>query len=217
MELTIECAKRDPKAKPNALRREGLLPAVLYGYDKTESMSLTVSNHEAEALLRRAVENNTLINVQVPDASWNGKALIREIQRHPWKNKIYHLSFFAVSASDMVEVQAVINYVGEPEGVRLEGGILNTEINEISIRCEAGDIPESLDIDVSDLKVGDSLTLANLKLPKGVEAVGEPDLALATVLMPRKSEPAKEETVDPAVAAVLDAMGGDEEEETTEE
>lgn len=211
MELMIECAKRNPKDKPHALRREGLMPAVLYGHDKTESISLTVNTLEAEALLRQASVNNTLINLQVPDANWKGKALIREVQRHPWKNEIFHLSFFAVAASEMVEVQTTINYVGEPEGVKLEGGVLNTEINEISIRCEAGDIPESLDIDVSELKVGDSLTLSNLKLPKGVEAVGDPDLALATVLLPRRAEPAQETTVDPTVAAVLDAMGKDEE------
>ncbi len=98
MELTIECKARDPKAKANALRRQGLLPAVLYGHNGTESVSLTVDQKAAETLLRQAAVNKTVIDVQIPDLPWQGKALLREVQSHPWKESLYHLSFFAVQA-----------------------------------------------------------------------------------------------------------------------
>ncbi|TVP67601.1 MAG: 50S ribosomal protein L25/general stress protein Ctc [Leptolyngbya sp. LCM1.Bin17] len=203
MELTIECKARDPKAKANALRRQGLMPAVLYGHNGTESMSLTVDQKAADLLLRKAAVNNTMIALTIPDQSWTGKALLREVQSHPWKNLVYHLSFFAVKAQDEVEVGVVLNFVGEPVGVRNEGGVLNTEINEVTVRCKAVDIPESIDVDVSGLALGDSLTLADLQLSDGSEIVGEPEQAIATVLQARKAEPTAEtESVDVALPVV---------------
>ncbi len=98
MELTLACKSRDPKAKPNALRRQGLLPAVLYGHNGTESVSLTVDQKAAEFLLRRVTVNSTPIDLEIPDLPWQGKVLLKEVQSHPWNTSIYHLSFFAVQA-----------------------------------------------------------------------------------------------------------------------
>ncbi|UXE60427.1 MAG: 50S ribosomal protein L25 [Woronichinia naegeliana WA131] len=94
---TIECQKRPENSNPKALRREGLIPATLYGHNGTESISLTVGSKEAVTLLRYAKANETLVDVKIPDLSWEGKALIREIQSHPWKRTLYHLSFFYVA------------------------------------------------------------------------------------------------------------------------
>ncbi|MGF1566512.1 MAG: 50S ribosomal protein L25/general stress protein Ctc [Nodosilinea sp.] len=188
MELSIECKPRDAKAKPNALRREGLLPAVLYGHQGTESISLTVEQKSADMLLRKAAVNNTMIGLAIPDLAWNGKALLREVQSHPWKNLVYHLSFFAVSAQDAVEVGVVLNFVGEPAGVRDGGGVLNTEVNEVTVKCKAVDIPESIDVDVSALAVGDSLTVADLILPAGAVVAGDQTQTIATVLQTRKAD-----------------------------
>ncbi|MFQ4134951.1 50S ribosomal protein L25/general stress protein Ctc [Nodosilinea sp. PGN35] len=190
MELTIECKARDPKAKPNALRRQGLLPAVLYGHKGTESVSLTVDQHTAEMLLRKAAVNNTMIDLQIPDLSWNGKALLREVQSHPWKNSLYHLSFFAVKAQDAVEVGVALNFIGEPTGVKDDGGVLNTEVNEVTVKCKAIDIPETIDVDVSGLGVGDSITVADLVLPAGAVVAGDQAQTVATVLQGRMAEPA---------------------------
>lgn len=100
MSITIECQKRPEGSKPNALRREGLIPATLYGHQGAESVSLTVKQKEAQTLLKQASVNQTVVEVQVPDLSWRGKALIREVQSHPWKREIYHLSFFSVADSE---------------------------------------------------------------------------------------------------------------------
>jgi large subunit ribosomal protein L25 len=96
MSLTIECQKRAENSKPRALRRNGLIPATLYGHNGAESVALTVDHKAATTLLRYAKENDTVIEVQIPDLNWQGQALIREIQAHPWKRNLYHLSFFAV-------------------------------------------------------------------------------------------------------------------------
>ena len=189
MELMIECKSRDPKAKPNALRRQGLLPVVLYGHQGVESVSLTVDQKEADMLLRKAAVNNTMIDLKIPDMPWNGKALLREVQAHPWKNLVYHLSFFAVKAQDFVEVGVALNFVGEPDGVQNDGGVLNTEVNEVTVKCRAVDIPEVIDVDVSGLRVGDSLSVADLVLPEGAVVAGDQTQTVATVLQGRKAEP----------------------------
>lgn len=188
MELTIECKSRDSKAKPNALRRQGLLPVVLYGHQGTESVSLTVDQKDADLLLRKAAVNNTMIDLKIPDMPWNGKALLREVQAHPWKKTVYHLSFFAVKAQDFVEVGVALNFVGEPTGVKNDGGVLNTEINEVTVKCKAIDIPEVIEVDVSGLAVGDSLTVADLVLPEGAVVAGDQTQTIATVLQGRMAE-----------------------------
>lgn len=87
MQLTLECKKRPEGSKPNALRRQGLIPAALYGHKGTESVSLTLDEKDAYFLLRQASVNNTLVDLKVPDISWNGKVLIKEVQAHPWKKR----------------------------------------------------------------------------------------------------------------------------------
>ncbi|PZV08691.1 MAG: 50S ribosomal protein L25 [Leptolyngbya sp.] len=188
MELTIECKSRDAKAKPNALRRQGLLPVVLYGHQGTESVSLTVDQKDADLLLRKAAVNNTMIDLTIPDMPWNGKALLREVQAHPWKKTVYHLSFFAVKAQDAVEVGVTLHFVGEPTGVKNDGGVLNTEVNEVTVKCKAIDIPEVIEVDVSGLAVGDSLTVADLVLPEGAVVAGDQTQTIATVLQGRKAD-----------------------------
>ena len=100
MSIAVECQKRPEGSKPRALRRQGLIPAALYGHNGAESVSLTVKSKDAETLLKNASINNTLIDVNIPDISWNGKAIIREVQAHPWKKTLFHLSFFSVSAGE---------------------------------------------------------------------------------------------------------------------
>ena len=94
MSLTIECQTRPEGSKPNALRREGLIPAALYGHKGNESVSLIVKEKDASVLLKQAAVNKTVIDVTIPELSWTGKALIREVQAHPWKKNLFHLSFF---------------------------------------------------------------------------------------------------------------------------
>jgi large subunit ribosomal protein L25 len=99
MELTIECQQRVPGSKPNALRRSGQIPANLYGHDGNNSISLTVNSKSLEGLLKKARVDNTVITVNIPELSWTGTAVIKELQTHPWKNYPYHVSFCAVKTA----------------------------------------------------------------------------------------------------------------------
>ncbi len=200
MELSIECQKRDASVNPRALRREGQIPAVLYGHDGDASVSLTVDQRSAERLVRSASVNNTLVNVSVPEMPWNGQALLREVQTHPWKDNIYHLSFFSIASQSSVDVVVSVNYTGTAKGVKDEGGTLDILVSELAIRCAPGSIPETVDIDVSELAVGENLHISDLKLPAGVEAIADTDKTLVNVAAPRTV--ASEETSDTEASTV---------------
>jgi large subunit ribosomal protein L25 len=163
------------------------MPAVLYGHQGSESVSLTLDAKDAETLVRKASLNNTLIQVKIPDLPWSGKALLREVQTHPWRRSIYHISFFSIAAQSSVEVTVPINFIGEAIGVKMGGGALDTVLTELQVQCDPEAIPETIEVDVTDFQVGDSVHVNELKLPKGVVAVGEPDRVVVSVLAGRTS------------------------------
>lgn len=182
MELTIECQKRPAGSKTNTLRRQGLTPAVLYGHDGTESVALTLSTRTAETLVKKASLNNTMIQLNVPDMSWTGKALLREVQSHPWRGELYHLSFFSVGTQATVQVTVRLHFVGESVGVKQNGGTLDTVLNELEVVCSPNSVPETIEIDVSDMDLGDALHVSELPLPNGVTVVGEGDRVVVSIL-----------------------------------
>lgn len=182
MELAVECQKRAEGSKPNALRRSGLIPAVLYGHKGAESVALTVKAKTVETLLKKHVVNNALIDLSIPDLSWSGKTLLREVQVHPWKGYPYHLSFFAVGSQESLEVEVSLNFVGESVGVKMGGGILDTVLTQLAVKCKPDSIPETIEVDISNLNVGDALHIHELVLPAGVVAVGEPNQVVVSVL-----------------------------------
>lgn len=194
MELTVECQKRPEGSNPKALRRSGQIPAVLYGHNKTESISLTLDAKAAELLLRDASVNNTLIDLKVTDIPWSGKTLLREVQTHPWKRYPYHLSFFAVAAHGDLDVEVPLQFVGEAVGVKQEGGMLDTVINTLQVRCAPDKIPDAIEVNVSQLGVGGSLQIQELVLPPGVTALSEPGQLVVSVLPPQGSDSGTEET-----------------------
>lgn len=182
MELTIECQQREAGSKPKALRRSGLIPANLYGHNGTESIALALDGKIVERLLKKGAVNNTLIDLNITDIPWRGKTLLREVQTHPAKGSPYHLSFFAVAGHGDTDVEVTLHFVGEAIGVKLEGGILDTPITELQIRCAPENIPDTIEIDVSDLHVGDSIHIENLNLPEGVTSLVDPSQIVVSIL-----------------------------------
>jgi large subunit ribosomal protein L25 len=182
MELTVECQKRAEGSKPNALRRQGLTPAVLYGHNGKESVALTLSTRTAETLVKKASVNNTMIQLSVPELPWSGKALLREVQSHPWRGSLYHLSFFSVGGQATIEVTVPLHYVGESVGVKQNGGTLDTVLTELEVVCSPNDVPDAIEVDVTNLNVGDALHVSELTLPKGITVLGEADRVTVSVL-----------------------------------
>lgn len=185
MNISVECKSRPEGTKPRALRREGLIPAALYGHDGANSVSLTIPAKEAQMLLREAAINNTLIDLNVPDISWQGKALIREVQAHPWKRTLQHLSFFTVSAKQKVEIIVPLVLTGKAAGTK-EGGIVDQIMTELNIVCAADRIPESIEINVTNFNIGTILHVGEIVLPEGVEALDDPERTAISVILPAK-------------------------------
>ncbi|MHC5736441.1 50S ribosomal protein L25/general stress protein Ctc [Nostoc sp.] len=193
MAITVESQKRPEGSKPRALRRSGLIPANLYGHKGTESISLTIDAKTVERLLKRASVNNTLIDLNITDAPWRGKTLLRELQIHPAKGTPYHLSFFAVAGHGDTTVEVRLRFVGTAVGVKQEGGFLDTVITELQVSCAPENIPEIIEIDVSNLQIGDSLRINELVLPEGVTVLGDAEQVVVSVSQPQISAAAEDE------------------------
>ncbi len=217
MDVTVECQKRPEGSKPNALRRSGLIPAVLYGHNGAESVSLTVPAKAAETLLKKATINNTLVDVQIPDLSWSGKALVREVQTHPWKQtELYHISFFSVAAQDTLDVVVPLEFVGEAAGVKEDGGVLEPVITELQVQTAPDNIPESIQVDVSQMHAGDAIRVEELNLPEGVTTMIEPEETVATIAAPlsvTEEEALEAELLEADIAEAV-AQDSDKEEAT---
>jgi large subunit ribosomal protein L25 len=134
--------------------------------------------------------------------------LLREVQTHPWRGDVYHLSFFAVAGHGDLQVTVPINFVGEAVGVKTDRGSLDTVLTELEVQSPPDRIPETIEVDVSNLAVGDAIKVSDLALPSGIEVVGEPDRVVVSVLPPLTAADADEEAVSPEVAKALEAMGG---------
>lgn len=202
----FECQTRPEGSKPRALRREGFIPAALYGHQGANSISLVAKAKDVEMLLKDASVNNTLVDVAIPDISWKGRALIREVQKHPWRPDIYHVSFFAVAGQDSVEVVVPINLEGQAQGVT-EGGVLEQIITELTIQCPPNQIPEVINIDVTQMPIGTTLHISELNLPEGVTASDDPERTVLTIVEGQAGEPETEETTAEVEGGVVEELG----------
>jgi large subunit ribosomal protein L25 len=197
MNISVECQSRPEGSKPKALRREGLIPAALYGHDGANSISLTIPAKEAQILLRDAAINNTLIDLKIPDIAWKGKALIREVQAHPWKRTLHHLSFFTVSAKQLVEVVVPVILTGKAAGIK-EGGIVDQSMTELKIACAADSIPESIEVDITNFDIGTILHVGEIILPNGATALDDLERTAISIVLPAK--PTASEDAEAAAA-----------------
>ncbi len=185
MSLTVECNTRTEGSKPRALRREGLIPAALYGHKGAESISLTMNAKEAQILLKKAAINNTLVDLNIPDIPWNGKAIIREVQAHPWKKTLYHLSFFSVAGDKKLNLVVPIKLQGEAKGIK-QGGVLEQNLTELHISCSADNIPEDITIDMTDFGIGTNLAVGDVVLPEEVTVLDDAEQTLFSIVAPAK-------------------------------
>lgn len=208
MEITVECQKRAEGSKPRALRREGLIPASLYGHKGTESITLTVKAKTLEQLLKKASVNNTVVDLSIPDLSWRGKTLLREVQIHPVKRWPYHVSFFALAAQESVEVEVPVQFVGEAPGVKLEGGVLDPVLTQLEVKCAPDNIPDAIEVDISSLHLKDILYVNQLILPAGITVLGDPERTVVSIV-PSKVSAEAEAIIEEAVADSAEANSAD--------
>jgi large subunit ribosomal protein L25 len=129
------------------------------------------------------VAESTVIEVKVGDET--SKTLIREIQRHPFKRQILHVDFQALVAGEKVVVNIPIVMMGIPEGVRLGGGVLDQTLRELEIKVDPSHIPNHVEVDVTNLNVGDSVHVSDIRVPDGVEILDDLEASVCVVAAPR--------------------------------
>jgi large subunit ribosomal protein L25 len=189
--LVAEVRDATGKGVARKLRAAGRIPAVVYGRG-TESRAISVDPKALVQLLQKGGAGmNTLIELSVDGTAKT--VLVKELQRDPVRGRPLHTDFYLIDLAQKVEVSVPIHLIGRPEGVEL-GGILDHPLREIELECLPGAIPESIDVDVSALDVGDSIHVRDLEFPEGVSVHTDVNLAVASVVAPvAVEEPVVEE------------------------
>ncbi|MEZ4414026.1 MAG: 50S ribosomal protein L25 [Gemmatimonadales bacterium] len=168
-----------------ALRRAGQVPAVIYGHGR-EPESLAIDAGDLSRLLP-TMTASTILDVTV-DGRAPVKALLRDLQRHALRSStIVHLDLYEIHADEEVDVRVAIHLTGVPDGVRNFGGVLDFVHRDVEIRVLPGDIPASIDVDVTNLAIGHSIFVRDLVLPTG-EILDDENVAICTVVAPRVEE-----------------------------
>lgn len=180
----LSATRRNDTGKGNAraLRRDGQIPAVIYGHAR-ETQSLAIPAREFEKLLSHISADNTVIELGLEGSS--SRALIREIQRHPFKRAILHVDFQEIVAGELMTVRVPIRLVGTPVGVRLGGGIVDHTLRELTISVDPAKMPNHIDVDVTELDLGQSIHVSQIPMPAGVEVLDEPGAPVVVIATPR--------------------------------
>ncbi len=192
--LTAEIREGLGKEKAKKLRMKGLIPAIFYG-PKSQSIPLVVPSKELAKALQTEAGENVLIDLDIRkgDQSDRKVVMLKDIQIDPLQRITLHTDFYEVTMDQMVTVEVPVHLLGKPEGTKM-GGILEQVRRMIEIQCLPSDIPKSIDVDVSPLKIGDSIHVQEIQVEK-VKIISETNFTIATVV-----PPVVEEKVAEAVA-----------------
>jgi large subunit ribosomal protein L25 len=180
-EITVQAKAREGRGKNDArrARREGLIPVVVYG-GEGGSVAALAPLRELAAILRSESGRNSIFTLDIEGVG-TSEVMFHDRQIDPVKSRLIHADFTRLVKGQKIEVTVPLHLVGEPFGVREEQGVLEQIFREIEIRCEPREIPDSIDADVSELKVHDVLHVSDLKVAEGIEILTPPDTVIATV------------------------------------
>ena len=195
--LTAKPRTETGKGVARKLRAAGEVPGVIYGHGRAPQ-SLSVNAREFTRLAERIRITSTVIELALDGKV--AKTLIRELQRHPLDRRPLHIDFQELVAGEKVNVSVPLRFVGAAAGVK-EGGILEEVMHSIQVRCDPADIPDHIDVDVTELTIGHGLHISDLKLSAGIEVLDDPHNTIATVTAPKAEEEVAPVAVEGAVAA----------------
>jgi large subunit ribosomal protein L25 len=202
-ELTAELREDKGKGASRRLRRlADQIPAIIYGGDK-DPQPLTMIRKDLEKALENEAVFSQVLTINV--GSEPQKAILKDLQRHPSKDRVMHADFLRVDEKTLVKVNVPIHFLNEEAciGVKLQGGIIQHQANDIEVQCLPGDIPEYIEVDMLNVETGDIIHLSDITLPEGVTsmalALGEDhDLAIASVIAPKGAAADEGEEAAPA-------------------
>ena len=202
MEAVLEATPRDTFGKNEArrTRRQGKVPAVLYGGDGSRATPIAVAPKALLKILHSESGQNTLIALKLPGGG-DARVLVKDFQIDPVTHQVLHADFYRVAMDRVIQVTIPVTVHGEPKGVKQQGGVLEFIRREIVIECLPGDIPEHLDIDASELMLHQGIRVRDLAAGPKWKAVTEGEAMLVHVIMPKAEEVAAPADATAAVAA----------------
>jgi large subunit ribosomal protein L25 len=202
-------------AEARRLRTTGWLPAVVYT-EQGKARSIQLKVHDFSMMMRGHRTESLLMDLQIDDEAPQ-KVLLREVQHDPVDGHLLHIDFVQISMTRKMRVEIRLVLVGEPVGVSQQGGILEHMLRALEVECLPGDLVESIPVDVSGLSIGQAVLVRDLKVDPKFAVLTTPDVAIATVSMPRMEEEAApaaegEVTAEPEVIGAKKEEGEEGEE-----
>ncbi len=195
LELLAQKREETGKGSARKLRKTGLIPAVLYGKDR-DPVNLKLDASKVEDV----VGGNVIIDLSLEDET--EPVMVKEVQRHVIKQDLLHVDFYQVDLEEKIEVEVPVETVGQSIGER-EGGILEVILRKIEISCLPTNIPETFEVDISELEVGDSVSVADLEVDEDIEIITDSDETIAAIVVPSElnleEEEEEEELEEPEV------------------
>jgi large subunit ribosomal protein L25 len=196
------------KGVARKLRSTGRVPAVLYGHGE-QPRALSVDAHALGLLIGAVNVENTIVTLDI-DGEGPQDVLLREVQMHPYKPEPLHVDFFHVNARETLHVRIPVRLHGTPVGVHTDGGVLDQVLYEVEVECLPGNIPDSVDIDIAHLALGESVRVSDIPAVEGVKFLQDSEQPVASIVASRAEIAAADEAAT-AEPEVLKARKGDEE------
>lgn len=180
--LSAQARQSKGKGPANRLRRDGQVPAILYGPGINGGLSLSLNSKELEKVLHTAAGGNVLVNLNL-EGDKARMVMFKEVNRHPLRGTLQHIDFFEISMDHKVVVEVPVHLTGKAAGLTF-GGIIQLEHRKIKVECFPTAIPDSVDIDVTPLGVGQSFHVSDVKLAEGLRILEDPKMTIVSVVSP---------------------------------
>jgi len=214
--LSAQAREATGKGASRKLRATGRVPAVIYGYGES-TRKLTVDAHEFDLLRMHVHVESTVIDLNIEGEPAPVRALVRELQSHPYRDEVLHVDFYQIHAGERVTVEVPVRLVGHAPGVKA-GGLMQQTLVALEVRCLADSIPDVIEASVAGMEIGDSIHVSDLALPEGVEPQIDPERTVCSLIPPtvvaaEEEEEAVEEAVEPAEPELIKRAREEEEEE----
>ncbi len=198
MSITVEKREEQGKKAARSMRRTGMIPAVLYREGR--SQSIKVSRKEITRLINTMSGEQIIVDLQFDDGV-KKLALLKDYQVDPVKGELLHSDFFEVLLTEKIRVTVHIKALGEPIGVKRDGGILQHTLRVVEIECLPDELPDMVEVDISNLEVGQSIHVSDLKFDEGIKVLTDPGDVIVTVTAPIVIEEAAPAVVEVAAEA----------------
>lgn len=206
--LVAETGRTTGSANARRMRNQDSIPAVVYGHGM-DPISIAVARRDLRNALSGTAGMNTVLDLTVDGTVY--PAIVKNMQRHPVRRTVQHVDFIQVDLNEEIRVDVPVRMVGEAKEVMQENGLVDLTMNEIEVSTTPRSIPDEIVIDITDFTMESTVTLADVPLPAGVRATGEPEWAVITVLTMRTpvldAEDAEAEAEAAAEAALEGAEG----------